>query len=315
MSKSKRAAQAVTPAPKNGIKRWFAGDGGSLRGGWLLAVSLAAWLGASLLARRGLSAGFAALFGAWGIDASSAARAPGWARLLYAWHGSLITLLVSGLLLALAAALRRLWRLPAGKAPFEIGAAAKAWLLGTGLAVLIAALCLLPDSMRPEWPLSRPRIGIGTAMLWLISLAGAMAEEAFTKRVLFDGLREKWGTGWAVLCACAVFFLMNGGLSGSALSAVNVALLGLAGCAIYARFGFLSAAAFRWGWSAANVFLLGFGGGDYAVYRLYAVSENALTGGDAGFIYGAWATLLLAALLALLKRDGIRAAFSRLKRP
>ena len=314
MSRSKRAAQAVTPAPKNGIKRWFAGDGGAVRGGWLLAASLAAWLAASLLIRRGLSAGFAALFGAWRIDAVSAARAPGWARTLYAWHGSLITLLVSGALLALAAALRRLWRLPAGKTPFEMGAAAKAWLLGTGMVVLIAALCLLPDSMRMEWPLSRPRIGIGTAVLWIISLAGALAEEDFSKRVLYDGLRARWGAGWAALCACAAFFLTNGGFSGSALSAVNVMLLGLAGCAIYARLGFWAAAAFRWGWSAANVFLLGFGGGEYAVYRLYAVSENGLTGGDAGFIYGGWTTLLLAAVIAWLERDRIRAVAGRLKR-
>lgn len=314
MSRSKRAAQAVTPAPKNGIRRWFADEGGAVRGGWLLAVSLVVWLGASLLARRGLSAGFAALFRTWGIDASSAARAPGWARLLYAWHGSLITLLASGLLLALAAALRRLWRLPPGRPPFEKGAAARAWLLGTGMAALIAALCLLPDSMRPEWPLSRPRIGAGTAVLWLISLAGALAEEAFTKRVLFDGLRERWGAGWAALCACAAFFVSNGGYAGNALSAVNVALLGLACCAVYARAGLWAAAAFRWGWSAANVLLLGFGGGDYAVYRLYAVSENALTGGDAGFIYGAWTTLMLAALLAWTRRGPICARLARMKR-
>ena len=57
---------------------------------------------------------------------------------------------------------------------------------------------------------------------------------------------------------------------------------------------------FRWGWSFATVFLLGQGGGTHAVYRLLGVSEVLLTGGDAGFVYGLWLTLLLAAWIGLI---------------
>jgi len=45
------------------------------------------------------------------------------------------------------------------------------------------------------------------------------------------------------------------------------------------------------------VFLLGFGGGDTAIYRLYGVSEALLTGGDAGLMHGLWTTMALAGVV------------------
>ena len=311
MSRSKRAAQ--TPPDTKTEGGLFTDGLGRWRTGWLLAVSLLAWLAASLLVRGGLSALFAALFRAWGIDETTAARAPGWARLLYAWHGSLITALFAAATLALSRLLRRLWKLPVG-APRVRVSATRYWLLGTGMAALIAALCLLPDSLRPEWPLSAPRLSGALPALWVLNLLSVFAEEAFVRRVVFDGLRDRWGGGWAAVCACALFFAMNGGWAGNLWCALNVALLAAACCLLYIQKGLWSVTMLRWGWSFANVFLLGFGGGDSAVYRLYSVSEGWLTGGDAGFICGAWATLLLAALAAWLAREAMAALPRRLRR-
>ncbi len=289
-------------------------DRGRVRAGWLLALSLLAYAAAAALVRGGLSAGFAALFRAWGIDASTAALAPGWARLLYAWHGSLVTVLAAVAGLALVRPLRRLWRLTGERTGTSIRAAIGFWIVGTGLAALITALCLLPDSMRPEWQLARPRVTAALPVLWLVTLIGVLAEEAFIRRVIYDGVKSRWGAHWAALCAGFLFFLLNSSWSGNALCAVNVLLLGLICCRIYARCGLWASAAFRWGWSFANVFVLGFGGGDQAVYRLYGVSEAWLTGGEAGYICGGWATLLFAATLIWLAKGDPMGLIGRLRR-
>lgn len=313
MSKSKHSAQAsLSPAP-TAKPNLLKNASGGVHAGWLLALSLAAYAAVSPVLRAALAAAFAALFRAWGVDAQSVARAPGWARWLYAWHGSLVTALAAAAALLLSRWLRRLWALPKEKPRFSPRTFAVAALLGLGLTAMIAALCLLPDSMRPEWPLTRPRGDAALLPLCLLSLLGALAEEAFTKRVLFDGLRARWGAGWAALCA-ALAALLIGGMPNSALSAVNALLLALTCCGLYARRGLWAAAGFRWGWSLANVFLLGFGGGSHAVYRLYGVSEALLTGGDTGLIGGLWATLALAVLAAWPYRHKIKGIL-RIKRP
>ena len=313
MSRSKHVAQAnASPAPKNRTSL-FRDDQGRLRGGWLLSLTLAAWLVATLALRVGMAAGFGWLFRVWGISASNAHRAPAWARMIYVWHGSMITLLSAVVVLALSFALRRLWRLEGRErfAPAKLGGA---WLCGLGTIVSIAVLCLAPDSMRLEWPLSRPRLTAALPALCLISLVSALAEESFTKRVVFDGLRTRWGVGWAALCACLNSFFSGNGWTGGVLCAVNVLLMGLLCCAIYEEKGLWAAAGFRWGWSVATLFLLGFGGGDHAVYRLYSVSERWLTGGDGGPICGAWGTLLLVILLGCLERDRLKALWKTFRR-
>ena len=89
---------------------------------------------------------------------------------------------------------------------------------------------------------------------------------------------------------------------------MNALLLGIAGCLLYARHGLWTSVGFRWGWGFATAFLLGFGGGDGAVYRLYGVSEALLTGGDAGPMHGLWVTLLLLPIAVMLSRKGDMAA-------
>lgn len=291
-------------------RRLFRDAAGRLRAGWLLAAALAGYAAASLAVRLGLNAAFAALFRAWGVNAENVARAPGWARLIYAWHGSAVTLAVNAAVIALSLGLRRLWRKdrPAREARKP---ALLAWLAGTGFAVLSAALFLAADSLRALWPLSRPNLTPGLLPLWLLSLSGVAAEALFTRRLLYDGLRPRWGSAWALAVSTAAFFFIGGGHTGDALSALNVLLLGLLCGLVYARFGLWAAVGLRWGWSFANAFLLGFGGGGWSVYRLYGVSETLLTGGDAGLICGLWTTLALAAGIVWLARGRLKAFFGR----
>ena len=150
-------------------------------------------------------------------------------------------------------------------------------------------------AVRLEWPLTAPAVRGLACVVACQPAFRDMGEAAFLKRVLFDGLRDQWNGIWAAAVVCGVFWLTGGGLAGGVVAGVNVLLLGLACCLLYARYGFWTSVGFRWGWGLANVFLLGFGGGDAAIYRLYGVSEGLLTGGDAGPMHGLWATALLSA--------------------
>lgn len=271
-----------------------------MRTGWLLAVSLSGYALVVLATRFGLMRAFAALFEAWGVDGSGIRRAPAWAQAVYVWHGSLAILAFAALALLLARWLRKLWRLEGPLIPMPVGGLGYGSLAGVFATLLLSALCLIPDSMRLEWPLTAPRLTWTLPAMAVVSLFSTIAEEAFTKRVLYDGLRGRWNGLWATAAICAVFWLADGGLAGGIVSAINVLLLGLTCCLLYARFGYWTTVGFRWGWSLGTVFLLGFGGGDAAVYRLYGVSEALLTGGDAGPMHGLWTTALLAVVNAVL---------------
>ena len=328
-SRNRRAAGESAPAPRE-EKRWYQ------KTGWLLAVSLLCYGIVAVGLRLALGAGFGALFRAWGVDAGTAARAPRWAQLVWRWHGSFVTAAVSAALIAASLVLRRMWRgaepaaraldaggsssgsrragggqaLSSASAGCESRKAAPWWRgLGSGaLAGLAAAAALLIlglafDSLRME-PGS-PKLHPSLFPLLLVSLLAAFAEELFTKGVLYDGLAGRWGSLWATAAATAVFFLSSGGLAGNVISGVNVLLLGLLCCAVHGRCGLWADVGLRWGWSAATVFLFGFGGGEGSLMRFYAVSEALLTGGDAGPVYGLYATVALAAGIAwLLCRKG-----------
>ena len=291
MSKSKRTNLGDIPSEIRQEKKLFTGASGEIRTGWLLAASLSAYALVAVAVRYGLVRAFDALFRAWGIDATTAALAPGWARALYVWHGSIATLAFGALTLGLCRWLGRLWRIrTVQKSKNRL----KSALLGACAGLVVAALCLLPDSSRPEWPLSAPRLSLQMPLLCGISLVAVWAEEAFTKGILLEGLLPRWGRPWAEIVAVAAFFLISGGIGGSWVSALNVALLGALSCLLCERNGLWSAVLFRWGWSAVNAFLLGFGGGDASAYRLYGVSEVLMTGGDAGPAWGLWTALLFA---------------------
>ncbi|MBR2798463.1 MAG: CPBP family intramembrane metalloprotease [Clostridia bacterium] len=297
MSRSKREAQVQTDsAPRKGVWLWSTGHG-SIRTGWLLAASLFSYALVALATRYGLIRAFAALFDVWRIDPSNVRRAPAWARAVYVWHGSLATLACAALTLLLAGRLRKLWGLEGALTGAPSAGLWRGSSTGVLAAIVVVVLCLLPDSLRPEWPLTAPRLGWTLPVMAVISLFSTLAEEAFTKRVLFDGLRRRWGRLWAAALVSAVFWLTGGGPAAGVVGSVNALLLGWVVCALYAGYGLWTAVGFRWGWSVATVFLLGFGGGEASVYRFYGVSEALLTGGDAGIMHGLWTTLLLAGMI------------------
>lgn len=262
-----------------------------------MAASLFSYALVALATRYGLIRAFAALFDVWRIDPSNVHRAPAWARAVYVWHGSLATLACAALTLLLAGRLRKLWGLEGALTGAPSAGLWRGSSTGVLAAIVVVVLCLLPDSLRPEWPLTAPRLGWTLPVMAVISLFSTLAEEAFTKRVLFDGLRRRWGRLWAAALVSAVFWLTGGGPAAGVVGSVNALLLGWVVCALYAGYGLWTAVGFRWGWSVATVFLLGFGGGEASVYRFYGVSEALLTGGDAGIMHGLWTTLLLAGMI------------------
>ena len=250
-----------------------------------------------------LGAAFRALFQMWNLNPDTVSRAPAWARALYTWHGSLITLMASLLTLCLCAALRR--ERPARP---RLHSLLVSQLGGMSVALGLAALFLMADSLRPDWPLSRPHITGALVALWLLTGIGVAAEEWYNRHVIYEIIRERWGVLPAVTGSVIVYFLFTGGLAGNVVSGVNVALMGLACVLMYRRCGLWVPVGFRWGWSFSSLFLLGQGGGGHAVYRLYGVSEGLLTGGDAGFVYGLGLTAALAGLVLWL-------VFGRQKKP
>ena len=313
MSRSKRIERDSTAfAPMKTGSLWTS-ENGRVRTGWLTAVSLLGFALTSVVLRRGLQTGFAVLFDSWNINSDNAWRAPAWAATLFRWQGALTDITISCALLFLCRWLRRLWRF-SGQQPRPARGFLRAALTGFGAVLIIAALCLIPDSMRLDWPIAAPRLTSDFPVLCVVALVVTLAEEAFSKRVLYSGLRERRGRTVAAAAVCILFFLSNGGFAGSMVSGINVVLLGWACCLIYEHYGLWAVTGFRWGWSVANTFLLGFGGGRSSVYRLYGVSENLLTGGDAGPMYGVWTTMLLAGLIGWAMREPLRRAMRRLKR-
>ena len=257
-----------------------------------LTAAALIWFVTAIPVPLALGAGFQAMFHAWNVNADTVARAPAWAQWVYAWHGSFISLISAALLIALCviAFHARIER------PNRRG-----WLagiIGFAIAMLLALLFTLLDSLRPEGP---PRLSPGLVPLCGLMLVSVLAEELLTRRVLYDAIASQWGRLPATLAATLAFFLIGGGLGGTVISGVNVALLGLLCGLLYEREGLWPPALFRWGWGFATVFLLGQGGGAHSVWRFYGVSETLLTGGDAGFACGLmWTAILMALNTALL---------------
>lgn len=290
----------------------FIGNTGRLRTGWLLAIALIAFYGIRLALRMGLNAGFASLFGAWGVNAATVLRAPQWAQVFFAWHGSMITAIISICMLAVSFVLRRIW-LKERLCVVNVSKGGMLLLIGAGFSVITAALFLIMDSMRLEWPLSRPNISLSQPVLLLIMMLSAVSEEAFNKRVLFDGAKAGWETAAAMAVSTIVFFMDSAGYAGNMLSAMNVLLMGILCCCIYMRYGMLASAGFRCGCSFGASILMGFGSGAAdSVYRVYYVSDGWFTGGAGGPVYGLWQTIVLSAALILMNRKALKAFFEKM---
>lgn len=265
----------------------------------LLAAALA-WLITAVLVPLALGTAFQALFNVWNVNAETVNRAPAWARWVYGWHGSFITLLSSGLLIALCVLTVHV------KPGWPDRRSCLAGFVGLAIAILLAVLFTLLDSLRPERP---PCLSPELVPLCGLMLVSILGEELLTRRVLYDTIASQWGRLPAIATAALAFFLIGGGLGGTIISGVNVALLGLLCCLLYDRYGLWAPVLFRWGWGFATVFLLGQGGGSHSVWRFYGVSETLLTGGDSGFACGLmWMAVLVMLNIALLLRSRKKSA-------
>ena len=278
---------------------------GRTRGVWILCAAIMAYALVTYGIRVGLGAAFAALFDAWQINADNASLAPAWARMIYTWHGSILSAIQAVAVIAAGAGLRRLFQLHPNP-PGSPRRAAIPLLAAAAGALLPVAAYVAFDSLRMTWPLTQPHFSLGFFVLTLTTFLSVLSGEYYTRGFVFEALQSHWGYGWAALAVILLFFMGSGGLGGSVLSGVNVMLLGSLLMVLYMHSGSLWAPfGLRFGWSAAVTLILGYGSGDSAIYRIYGVSENLLTGGDNGPMYGLTATLIGIVALACLLREPI----------
>ena len=246
----------------------------------------------------GLTALLQGLFAAWNVNGDTLMLAPRWAALLYNHCGALIALISCGLTIGIFI---RLFHArpgsPEGKSVL-IGLN-----IGVGTALLSTALFLLTDSLRMSWPLLKSRIAPPLLIFWILDGIVVFTEELFTKKIVYEAIRKDRGRIWAVTCAVVASFLVNGGLTGTAIFAVNTALMGLFSALLYERGGLWLPTAIYRGWRFITRELLGQRSESPI---LYGISETALTGGDRGFESGLWLTALLVTLCAFLIIKSIR---------
>ena len=294
-----------------GIKRVALCREGGARAIWKLLFAYAAYLLWAWLVTYALSWGFGALFGACGLSAATAARAPSWAQWLFANYGRFISLVSSFGAIALAYGLLRL--LAGGKMeklrPRDLTVGA---LWGLIPVLVGVALFLLTDSMR----LYERTFLLTPDLLWMLAVyfAAALAEERFarglTMRVATLHARPIWGC----VASAAMLLAITGSYALPPLGVVNMLLTAIL-CAHLSATGHAGAAVgLRCAWSWAANALVAFPGGNAAsrpVLRLYEVSEHWLTGGANGLICGAWMTLILLALTLWAFRQPLRARLRR----
>ena len=294
-----------------GIKRVALCREGGARAIWKLLFAYAAYLLWAWLVTYALSWGFGALFGAWGLSAATAARAPSWAQWLFANYGRFISLVSSFGAIALAYGLLRL--LAGGKMeklrPRDLTVGA---LWGLIPVLVGVTLFLLTDSMR----LYERTFLLTPDLLWMLAVyfAAALAEERFarglTMRVATLHARPLWGYA----ASAAMLLAITGSYALPPLGIVNMLITAVL-CAHLSATGRAGASVgLRCAWSWASSALVAFPGGNVAaqpVLRLYEVSEHWLTGGAGGLICGAWMTLSLLALTLWAFRSPLRALLRR----
>jgi len=267
----------------------------------LILISTVSYLLAAFLLRYGLSAVFARLFELWGIGPDNAYLAPGWARFLYDWNGHIVSALTALALLLFSAFLRRIWKINDYRIQSVRSWVCRSGLIGLGCSALAVCLSLIPDSMRLEWPLTAPGWDYSVAFAAIIILLRILSEEVFLKRVLFDGLIEYWGTAAVVVTGSLAFLLLRANEVACVVGWFNLFLTGALTCLLYSSFGLAAVICFRTGWEIGCLLVWGSNsGGNRSLYRMYAVSENLMTGGDYGLINGLWATIVLSGCLIWL---------------
>lgn len=274
-------------------KKLFKNSAGEIRSGWKLAFGVFVYAAVFFAVRFGLSALLGRLFDAWGLTYANLHLAPLWARYVVYLHADAVY--VFAYLCAGASIGRLTSKTGAGnkkQTVFYLG-------IGLGLWIMIAMVALVLDCMRLEYPLSEPDVSLSHFTGLIALAAGCISTEMLIRRFIFGMTKMQYGRVRAYLAA-AVAALMIGGVWNSVPAIICTVLMSTAGCAVYERAGLWGSAALNIGWSAASkLFVVPVSAG-VAVYRIYHVSENWLTGGSKGAMHG-WAAVfgwgLIAAVL------------------
>lgn len=285
------------------LNRLFRNPQGEARTFWKLLCGASVYAAVFCAVLYGLGAIFGALFDAWGLTQDNLLRAPIWAQQIVFWHTNFcyaLAYIASGMVGLLLA---RRWN-PSHHSFHRrlcLGAAGFGLAMGAGL----TCAALLLDSMRLEAPLSEPSLSpllIGAAA---VAVLGKASSEVLTRRLIFDAVRRR-GLAYAVSSLAAALLTARWT---NPVSIVNALLMGLAGCALYERGGWISSAALTSAWTLWTSLIFGFpsvASSFGSVYALYHVSEAWMTGGNLGPDCGLWMTFALLIFLALLFRKELR---------
>ena len=270
------------------------GADGPLRRFIKLFAALAAVLAAAWAVPLLLTVLFQALFEAWGVNAETAARAPGWARGLFGgW------LYVSGMIQGAAVALTAALTGRALGARPRMGKGLWLGLLAGALAVAaLTALSRLLDVMRFGHALSAPALSALTAALTVYLLAQALGA-AFAAGLVGEVLAG-WGRLFGYAGCAALYALLFGRWTW--IGVVNSALFGLSMWRVREKtggvapaFGFLAA------FSVLTVAVMGMPPWQQgSLYETYHVSKPWLTGGGMGPWAGLTMTVILIVIIAVL---------------
>ncbi len=307
----KKTNEKTVPARGRGaaIKGYFLNRSGQLRRGFKLVFALSAVLLAAWAVPTAMTALFGRLFEVWGVTSESAARAPGWAQLLYGGF-SYVSGFAQGAAIFLAARLmgRALGaRVEMGKG-FHLGIVA-----GAGTAFGLLALLRLLDVMRFGHALTRPALSALTPMLMTFLVAQALGAAMATG--LIGEILSGWHKAFAYAGSALLYALLFGrwtpiGLLSGALFGLLLWLMREKKGGIAPAFGFLSA------FSLLTVGVFGMPPWSQgALYETYHVSKPWLTGGGAGPWAGLLLPMILLSFIAALALPNRRTKAAPLPRP
>ena len=178
------------------------------------------------------------------------------------------------------------------------------WMLAGVLgAVAGVAICLAVDSLRLERTLTEPAFSLATALLLPVCAISTMAGEVFAMDYLYESARLHISRWASILLIVAAEFVAEGGWHLHPIGMVNVGMQVLICCLMHDRFGLAAPLGLWFGWNYVLQALFVQGSG---VWPVYHVSEAWLTGDGHLIFGGAWATLFMLGIVALLALPELR---------
>lgn len=278
------------------FKNTFIASDGKLRAVWRLMLAMLAWYALYALAAMGVSRLMFSLFESWGVTSANLYLTPAWVQYLVSYQAQLfhvaaaLPAALAGWLLARP--LRR--RRPGVSAGYTAAAAVMGFFGSITAAMLLSMVFRRADSMRATS--AQAVFSVDVLIMLAVYLIAALAEGQLALGYIRETVLERGGRTLSYIAAAVMFCAMTGFASG-VLGVVNTLLLALTLCRIAEKAGVWAAVGVRAGWLWAVNSLAGFPGGGVSVQTLYPVSENLLTGGDAGIMSGLAVTLVCGAIL------------------